>query len=294
MVFQFEHVGLDHGPSGKWDHKPLGLQELKDSFRQWQEGLSDVGWNSLYWNNHDQPRAVSRFGNDGEYWLRSAKLLAAVLHLQRGTPFIFQGEELGMTNADFETMSEIRDIESLNFFADASLAGHAAADAAFASIRRTGRDNARTPMQWSSAPNAGFTHGEPWIVVNGNASWVNASTQSRDPESIFSFYRELIRLRHTDPIVTHGAFEMIATDHPTLFAYRRRLGESAIVVLANYSDKTLPIAEIVEPAPEGADVKLLLGNYPSVPDQFEAPLGPWEVRVIRVSHEDLALDPTAT
>ncbi|BDZ47239.1 hypothetical protein GCM10025866_31480 [Naasia aerilata] len=160
MVFQFEHVGLDHGPGGKWDPAPLDLRDLKASFARWQEGLATTGWSSLYWNNHDQPRVVSRFGDDGLYWNRSATLLATVLHLQRGTPFIYQGEELGMTNAPFRGVEDLRDIESLNYYRLAMGLG-SDPDAVLLRVRAIGRDNARTPMQWTAGPNAGFTSGTP-------------------------------------------------------------------------------------------------------------------------------------
>ena len=285
MVFQFEHVGLDHGPTGKFDPQPLSLRELKESFHRWQHGLSEVGWNSLYWNNHDQPRAVSRFGNDSKHWLHSAKLLAAVLHLQRGTPFIFQGEELGMTNADFATIADIRDIESLNFFDEVALTGRVEAAVALEGIRRSGRDNARTPMQWTGDRHAGFTSGEPWIAANANADRVNASDQRADPDSIFAFYRALIRLRHSDPVVVHGDFEMLAVEHPEFFAYRRRLGEAEVLLLASFGEGPLdPVALAGDDqlADEWTSAVSILGNYPSATEGVLAPLRPWEVRVLRV------------
>ncbi len=279
MIFQFEHVGLDHGPAGKWDHHPASIADLKRSFGRWQDGLADVGWNSLYWNNHDQPRAVSRFGDEGEHWLRSAKLLAAVLHLQRGTPFIYQGEELGMTNANFATIADIRDIESLNFFQHATRSGELSADVAFEGIRHAGRDNARTPMQWTSGPHGGFTVGEPWIATNRNAARVNAAAQRDDPDSVFSFYRELIRLRHSDPVIVHGDFELVQGGHPQLFAYVRRLESSSLVVVANCGDDAIPI----EVAGALGDPAVVLTNYPVTPSSLRDPLRPWEVRVLRTT-----------
>ncbi|MDP9026037.1 MAG: alpha-glucosidase [Actinomycetota bacterium] len=285
MVFQFEHVGLDHGPSGKFDPRLLSLRELKESFLRWQNGLSDVGWNSLYWNNHDQPRAVSRFGNDAEHWRHSAKLLAAVLHLQRGTPFIFQGEELGMTNADFATIGDIRDIESLNFFDEATLTGRVEEEVALEGIRHSGRDNARTPMQWTADRHAGFTSGKPWIAANTNAHRVNASDQRADPDSIFAFYRALIRLRHSDPVVVHGDFTMLAVEDPQLFAYQRRFDGTAILVLASFGDGLIEPRSLVggdQVEAEWAEATLILGNYESPSGGALAPLRPWEVRVLRV------------
>jgi oligo-1,6-glucosidase len=276
MVFQFDHVGLDHGPEGKFDSRPLDVRELKASFARWQEGLADTGWNSLYWNNHDQPRAVSRFGNDGDYWLQSAQALAAILHLQRGTPYIFQGEELGMTNAPFADISEIRDIESINYFNETVESTGASAATVLERIRRIGRDNARTPMQWTADAHGGFTVGEPWIGAHPNHVAINAAGQVGVEGSVFEFYRELIRLRHDEAIVALGDFRMLAPQHPTLFAFERTLGGETLIVLAN-----LDVAEL-DPG-EAGDIELddldtVLGNYPTV--ETAAPLRPWEVRVL--------------
>ena len=276
MVFQFEHVGLDHGDGGKFDSRPLDLRELKASFQRWQDGLASVGWNSLYWNNHDQPRAVSRFGNDDEYWSQSAQALAAVLHLQRGTPYIFQGEELGMTNVPFGDIAEIRDIESLNYFAEALQVPGTTADSVLSGIRRGGRDNARTPMQWTPGPQGGFTTGTPWIGVHANRAEINAASQVGVDGSIFEFYRTLIRMRHEDPVVSLGDFRMIAQEHSTLFAFERRLGTAVILVVANFDVRPLRLDDLIDVDLRGR--KLVLGNYPdSAPG---APLRPWEVRVL--------------
>ncbi|HTL39997.1 MAG TPA: alpha-glucosidase [Pseudolysinimonas sp.] len=277
MVFQFDHVGLDHGPSGKWDPVPLDLVALKRSFAEWQEQLQDVGWNSLYWNNHDQPRAVSRFGSDGVFRERSAKALATVLHLQRGTPFVYQGEELGMTNVGFSRIDDFRDIESLNHFTEAvSLLG-ADASRVLAGMQRASRDNARTPVQWDDGANAGFSAGRPWIPVNANHTEVNAAEQRGRAGSVLEYYRELIRLRHDEPLVIEGRFRLLAPDDPTLFAFER-VGESGrLTVVANFSDEprmaaTLP-AEIRQ-----AGGRLVIGNLP-VHDPAE--LAPWEAWVRR-------------
>jgi oligo-1,6-glucosidase len=275
MVFQFEHVGLDHGEGGKFDSRPLDVRELKASFQRWQDGLATVGWNSLYWNNHDQPRAVSRFGNDGEYWSQSARALAAVLHLQRGTPYIFQGEELGMTNVPFRDIDEIRDIESLNHFAEALQSPGATSESVLAGIRRGGRDNARTPMQWTSDDHGGFTTGTPWIGVHPNRVEINAASQVGVDGSIFEFYRALIRLRHDHPVISLGDFGMIASQHPTLFAFQRRLGSAALIVLANFDVQALELDGLIDADLGGCE--LLLGNYPAT--GATAPLRPWEVRV---------------
>ncbi len=280
MVFQFEHVGLDHGTAGKWEHHPIDRLELKRSFRRWQEGLAEVGWNSLYWNNHDQPRVVSRFGDDGEYWAESAQLLAAILHLQRGTPYIFQGEELGMTNVPFTDIDEIRDIESINHFLEATLVLGARPEAVLQDIRRIGRDNARTPMQWNAGRNGGFGDGEPWIAVNPNYRTINAAAQRGRRGSVFEFYRALIALRHTEPVVANGDFRMLAGEHPSLFAFLRDDGSSSLLVLANFSERALDPAE----APDVLDhvspeARLVLANYPDAASPA-AILRPWEVRVL--------------
>ena len=276
MVFQFEHVGLDHGAGGKFDSRPIDVRELKASMQRWQDGLATVGWNSLYWNNHDQPRAVSRFGNDGKFWSQSARALAAVLHLQRGTPYIYQGEELGMTNVPFQDISEIRDIESLNYFAEAVLSPGATAESVLAGIRSAGRDNARTPMQWTPDVDGGFTTGTPWIGVHPNRREINASSQVGVDGSIFEFYRALIRLRHENPVVSLGDFRMIAPEHPTLFAFERRLGSSSLVVVANFDAKPLELRGAADLDLHGFE--LLLGNYGGAAPA--ARLSPWEVRVL--------------
>ena len=209
MVFQFEHVGLDHGPGGKWDPIPLTVSALKENTRRWQAALAEVGWNSLYWNNHDQPRAVSRFGNDSRFRELSAKLLGTVLHLQRGTPYVYQGEELGMTNASFLSADDFRDIESINEFIDATTRRGLRPDVVLAAMGSASRDNARTPMHWDGRSQAGFTAGTPWITVNPNHVTINAADQVGRPGSVFDHYRQLIALRHTEPAVVHGDFTML-------------------------------------------------------------------------------------
>src|SRR3954452_3963071 len=207
MVFQFEHVQVDQGTS-KWDHHPLRLTDLKATLGRWQAGLADVGWNSLYWNNHDQPRVVSRFGDDGAYRVRSAKLLATILHLHRGTPYVYQGEELGMTNAPLERVTDLRDIESLNHYAErVALGGDP--QAVLAEIRPMSRDNARTPMQWDASAKAGFTTGEPWIAVNPNHAEITPAAAVAAPDSVYHHYRRLHELRHTEPVVALGDFTML-------------------------------------------------------------------------------------
>ncbi|MFE9750989.1 alpha-glucosidase [Saccharothrix saharensis] len=237
MVFQFEHVCLDLGPGGKFDPKPLDLRDLKSSLGRWQTALSEVGWNSLYWSNHDWPRVVSRFGDDGRYWRESATALATVLHLHRGTPYVYQGEELGMTNAPFAGVLEMRDVESLNHYREAVAAG-TDPEEVLRGLRTMGRDNARTPVQWDASPHAGFTTGEPWLPANPNHTWLNAATQYNDPNSVFNHYRKLIELRHTLPVVALGDFRMLLADEPYLYAYERTFADARLLVVANLSGTT--------------------------------------------------------
>lgn len=280
MVFQFEHVGLDHGPGGKWDYKSLDLRELKSSFRRWQAGLADTGWNSLYWNNHDQPRAVSRFGNDKEYWSQSAKALAAILHLQQGTPFIYQGEEIGMTNVPFSDIDDFRDIESLNYFMESTDRLSVAKHDSLQNLRRASRDNARTPMQWSSGANAGFTSGKPWIGVNPNFQTINAESQVGNQGSIFEFYRSLIKLRKNEAILINGKFTLLEAEHPSLFAYTRTWAEEVLFVIANFSNEPLNTAE-TESGVLASEMELILSNYDQPELKNENVLRPWEVKIFK-------------
>jgi oligo-1,6-glucosidase len=262
---------LDQGES-KWDVRPLGLDALKQTVDRWQRGLADRGWNSLYWNNHDQPRAVSRFG-DERHRIASAKLLGAVIQLQRGTPFIYQGEELGMTNAGFATIDEMRDIESVNHFREATAAGSDGVTV-LAAINTMSRDNARTPMHWNAEAHAGFTDGEPWLRVTANYPEINAERALADPDSVLHFYRALIRLRHEKAVVAHGDFHMELCEHEQLFAYRRRYRETTLVVMANMSDSlaTIPDAALIKG-------ELILDNGVSAASGAKLDLAPWEVRV---------------
>src|SRR5215203_1831616 len=272
MVFQFEHVGLDQGEL-KWDIRGLKLTDLKRSFGRWQAGLAETGWNSLYWNNHDQPRVVSRFGDDSpEHRVRAAKMLGTVLHLHRGTPYVYQGEELGMTNTRFDEIGAFRDIESLNHYAEVTAAGEDP-QTTLAALRKMSRDNARTPMQWDAGPHAGFTTGEPWIPVNENFAEINAEAAVADPDSVFHHYRRLTALRHTEPVVAHGDFTMLMEDDERVYAFTRRLGDDELLVLGNFSGEDAAV-DVEYPGGE-----LLLGNYAEPGDQRV--LRPWEARVLR-------------
>ncbi|MGY1811461.1 alpha-glucosidase [Blastococcus sp. SYSU D00820] len=275
MVFQFEHVGLDHGTS-KWDVHPLRLRDLKASFGRWQAGLADVGWNSLYWDNHDQPRVVSRFGNDSPRFRRdSATCLATLLHLHRGTPYVYQGEELGMANAPFASLAEFRDVESLNHHVHAVSRGDDA-EAVLASLRAMSRDNARTPVQWDASPNAGFTSGTPWIGVNPDHTEWNAAAQRDDPRSVLAHHRRLIALRHEDSVVALGDFTMLLPDDEQVYAFTRSLSGRTLLVVCNVGGTPQPLAELL---PEAVGAELVLGNLDA---GDPAVLQPWEARVLRV------------
>ena len=274
MVFQFEHVSVDRGAS-KWDVLPFDVRRLKEVLGRWQDGLADVGWNSLYWNNHDQPRVVSRFGNDRAHRERSAKALGTVLHLQRGTPYVYQGEELGMTNHPFARIEDFEDIESVNYYAESVALGEDP-ESVLASLRAMSRDNARTPMQWDDSVNAGFSDGTPWLPANPNHVEVNAAKQVGDPESVFEHYRALIRLRHEEPAVAHGDFTMLLREDPRLFVFTRRHEDTELLVAANLSDDEAELPATVADPWEGT--QLLLSN---VGVAAGPRLAPWEARVHR-------------
>jgi oligo-1,6-glucosidase len=279
MVFTFEHVGLDHGDS-KWDVRPLRLTDLKATYGRWQAGLAEVGWNSLYWNNHDQPRVVSRFGDDGAFRVQSATALGTLLHLHRGTPYVYQGEELGMTNAHFTRIDQYRDIESLNHHAEALRYGWATEDEVLASLAAMSRDNARTPVQWDDSPHAGFTTGDPWIEVNANHREINAAAQDGDDRSVLAHYRRLIALRHTEPAVALGDFTMLLAEHEQVYAFTRTLGTTSLLVLVNVSGDEQAVD--LPDADRWTGAELALGNLDGDPAAGD-PLRPWEARVHRVT-----------
>ena len=276
MVFQFEHVQLDIG-ADKFHLRPLHLPDLKASLANWQAGLAGRGWNSLYWGNHDQPRAVSRFGDDGAHRVASAKTLATVLHLHQGTPYVYQGEELGMANAPFAAIGDFRDIETLNYYAQAAARGDVDLATLLAAMLKMSRDQARTPVQWDASPHAGFTTGTPWIAVNPDYPEVNAATEVGQPGSVFEHYRRLIELRHTDPVITDGDFELLLPDHPAIWAFLRRGPDTELLVAANFSaDVTGAVLSL---DPDWADAAVVLTNLPDQ-DPLEAPpdlkLRAWE------------------
>ena len=257
MVFQFEHIGLDQQEGkSKWDLATLDFLKLKRILTKWQKELFKVGWNSLFWNNHDLPRIVSRWGNDQEYRVESAKMLATVLHGMQGTPYIYQGEELGMTNVKFP-IEEYRDIETLNIYAERMEKGYIPKDI-MESIYTKGRDNARTPMQWDSSEHGGFTKGSPWIRVNPNYTDINAAEELKDENSIFNYYKKLIQLRKQYDVFVEGKYELLLADHPDIFAYTRTLGDITLLVLANFHGNTIPFSMPLEY--EGT-MEMLISNY---------------------------------
>ena len=239
MVFQFEYMGIDQEPGRpKWDVRPLNLPMLKACFRRWQQGLHGCGWNSLFLNNHDLPRIVSRWGNDGVYRVESAKMLATMLHGMEGTPYIFQGEELGMTNISLP-IEGYRDVETRNLYQERVSQGYDPEDVLH-SIHLRSRDNARTPMQWTDGENAGFTQGTPWLAVNPNYREINSEAALRDPDSVFSYYQKLIRLRKTHPVFREGSFRLLMPQDEHLFVYTRDTENAHLLVVCNFSGETLP------------------------------------------------------
>ena len=256
MVFQFEHIGLDQQEGkSKWDLAPLPFLKLKQVLTRWQTEIYNCGWNSLFWNNHDLPRIVSRWGNDKEYRVESAKMLAMLLHGMQGTPYIYQGEELGMTNVQYE-IEDYRDIETLNVYQERLEQGYTKEEI-MDSIHAKGRDNGRTPMQWDDSENAGFTTGTPWIKVNPNYKEINAESQVKDPNSIFSCYKRLVQLRKEYPVFVDGRYRLLLEDDANIFAYERQNADQKLVVVCNFFGNTveMPLQENCKA------MKLLLGNY---------------------------------
>lgn len=275
MVFQFEHMDVDSGPGGKWDVIPFDLVKLKSILTKWQTELHGKGWNSLYWNNHDQPRIVSRLGQDGEYRVKSAKMLATLLHMMQGTPYIYQGEELGMTNVRFSSIDEYRDIETLNMYRE-KIAQGMDPEEIMESIYVKGRDNARTPMQWDDTKHGGFTEGEPWIASNPNYKEINAEKALNDPESIFYYYQKLIAIRKEHDIIPYGSFELHYGDHPSVYAYTRTHGNEKILVLCNVSGEEQVIDNIA--SFDITRTEILISNE-ELHEKDAFTLNPWEATV---------------
>ena len=272
MVFQFEHIGLDQKEGGeKWDLAPLPFKKLKKIMAHWQNELYNCGWNSLFWDNHDLPRIVSRWGNDREYRVESAKMFAILLHGMQGTPYIYQGEELGMTNVQYD-IEDYKDCEIINMYHERLEKGYSK-DEIMKSIYAKGRDNARTPMQWDDTENAGFTTGTPWIKVNDNYDKINARSQVDDPDSIFSCYRKLVQLRKDYPVFVDGKFTLLLEDDENIFAYSRKNEEKTMIVVCNFFDKEIPMPL----AKECEGMEVLISNYKDTSDM--SVLRPYEARM---------------
>jgi oligo-1,6-glucosidase len=282
MVFQFEHVSVDF-VDHRYNLRPVQLPALKASLATWQQGMAGRGWNSLYWGNHDWPRAVSRFGDEGTYRVESAKALATVLHLHRGTPYVYQGEELGMVNAPFNSIGDYRDIEAHRFYAAAAARGDVDLAELLSTMGRMSRDHGRTPVQWDASPGAGFTSGEPWIAINPDHTMVNAANQLGDPASVLEHYRTLIALRHTLPVVTEGDFELLVPDHQTVWAFLRRGLDADLLIAANCSATPAVVPLPLRSDWEAAVVVLTNLAGPSPELLPELHLRPWESVVWRRS-----------
>ncbi|SDE62430.1 oligo-1,6-glucosidase [Fontibacillus panacisegetis] len=280
MTFQFEHMYLDAASagSGKWDVVPWSLVKLKEIITNWQKVLHRRGWNANYLCNHDQPRSVSRFGNDGQYRVKSAQMLATFIHMLEGTPYIFQGEEIGMTNIAFDTIDQYRDVETLNYFKEKRAEG-VPENEIMNAIYKKSRDNARTPMQWDHNEHAGFTTGVPWIRVNPNYPEINVEEDLKNPESIFKYYKKLIALRKKHKVIVYGEYKLLYPTHEEIYAYTRRLDNDLLVVILNFSDRE-PIFQM----PDEINLKginMLISNYlPGEKDDlYHLKLRPYEARV---------------
>ena len=276
MVFHFELVDI-HGKYGKWTDEKLPLTELKKIMSRWQTELYNKAWNSLFWDNHDQPRAVSRFGNDSPaYREASAKMLATCLHMMQGTPYIYQGEELGMTNYPFEKLSDFRDIESINAYREWCESGEVSHEIFWPCLLFRSRDNARTPMQWDNSAQAGFTTGTPWISTNPNYTEINAKAETADPDSVFHYYKKLIALRKQNPIIVYGKYELLLKDSEELYVYTRTLDDEKLLVVCNFSETkthfTIPEEFIGKTS--------LISNMENTYDKPEITLRPYEAVVI--------------
>jgi len=279
MVFQFEHMDVDSDEKvGKWTTRKMDLRDLKKILTRWQKGLQDIAWNSLYWENHDQPRSVSRFGNDSdEYREISAKMLATCIHMMQGTPYVYQGEELGMTNCPFNTLDNFRDLESINAFHELTEQGKMTEEDMMAAIGYKGRDNARTPMQWDDSAYAGFSTANPWIMVNPNYTKINAKDQVNREDSVFKYYQKLIKLRHESELIVYGTYDLILDDDKDIYAYIRTLGDEKLIVYCNFSENTREV-ELPE---EFVNKKVLISNYSDAKANQKITLRPYEAIVIQ-------------
>ena len=281
MVFQFEHVESGCGDYGKWTTAKYDFKEFKNIMIKWQEELQGKAWNSLFLGNHDQPRSVSRFGNDNPvYRETSAKMLATCIHMMQGTPYVYQGEELGMTNIYFDKLEDYRDIESINYFKEFTESGLMTPEHMMKCLMLRSRDNARTPMQWDDSKQAGFTEGEPWIKVNPNYKKINAAQQLEDPDSVFHYYQKLIRLRKEKDIIVYGEFEPLYREDEQIFAYTRKQDQEKLLTVCNFSDKN---AEVEVPE-EFKGAECLITNLGRKEFERKIVLNPYEAFVLYYKH----------
>lgn len=280
MVFQFELMDVDSGPLGKWTTQRYDLLDVKRTITRWQEGLFNRAWNSLYLGNHDQPRCVSRWGDDSTplYWEKSAKMLCTFLHMLQGTPYVYQGDELGMTNVRLDGLSEARDVEIFNayrlYVEEQQVFTH---DEMMANINARGRDNARTPMQWNDGKGAGFTQGDPWIKINENHTRINAQKQVGDPDSIFNYYKQVIHLRKAYDIITDGAYRILDAENPNVYTYAREDENAKLLVMCNFTAQEQSADHVVAYLGQGK-YKRLIGNYANESSPTDA-LQAYEARV---------------
>ena len=275
MVFQFEHMDLDGGEKFKWSTKPMPLVPLKENLSKWQKGLDGVAWNSLYFCNHDQPRIVSRLGDESDaYRELSAKCIATCLHMMQGTPYVYQGEELGMTNTVFNSVDDFRDLESINAYRELVESGLYTDEDMFPKIAHKSRDNARTPMQWDASKNAGFTTGTPWIAINPNYKKINVEDQLKREDSVFNYYKKLIRLRKENEIIVYGNYELLLPEDENIFAYVRTLDNQKLLVVCNFSK-----SEQKFDFQGYENAKVLISNY-NRDDREDGILKPYEATVL--------------
>ena len=279
MVFQFEHMDVDADTNTKWTDKKMDLRDMKEVLTRWQKGLEDIAWNSLFWENHDQPRSISRYGNDSpEYREVSAKMLATCLHMMQGTPYVYQGEELGMTNVPFTSIDQFRDLDSINAYRELVEEQKVfTSEEMMRYLRYKSRDNARTPFQWDDSENAGFSTGTPWIMVNPNYKEINAKDQLERADSVFHYYQKLIRLRKEQEVIVYGTYDLLLPDSKEIYAYTRTLGEEKLLVVCNFYEPEVSF-ELPE---EFAGGTCLISNYPEVSLKAEMTLRPYEAFVIK-------------
>ena len=277
MCFHFHHLKVDYKDGDKWEVQPADYGKLRELFVGWQEGMEkNNGWEAVFWCNHDQPRAVSRFGDDKKYWKESAKMLGAAVHTMRGTPYIFQGEELGMTNAGYTDISQYPDVESTNYY-QIMLERGKTREEALHILNERSRDNGRTPMQWNGQENAGFSAGTPWISIPENYKTINVEAEMADEDSILYFYRRLIALRKEEKAIAEGSIEFLPTEDPQILAFRRVLGEEEILCIHNFGGEEKALDQKLP----GTEYEMLLSNYASRPEEAAQALRPYESMVLK-------------